>query len=231
MNALIFSLPIVLTVIYIILPIFQAVALSMGLDLAVSNEIVILAVQAGISVIVLTLMSIFKSRIGRTGRILLLLDLPLVLLNALVFADPQSAWALLPSVISVACVFACFMFLVPDNNFKATSVVFSVLIAICFVGLTIWNLVISGAVDSEVRSTVTSPNGEYNAVIVSESSILGDSMVVRIEKVNPELNLVLGELYVPEKEIYEGEGYEVETAKVYWKDDNTVVINDVEYSK
>ena len=67
------------------------------------------------------------------------------------------------------------------------------------------------------------------AIWYAKDGIITDSMIVEVRKANPEIDAFLGFYQRDSIVIYEGEAYETETAKISWKDDNTLLINGTEY--
>ncbi len=78
--------------------------------------------------------------------------------------------------------------------------------------------------EDTVIQTLPSPDGtRYAEVIESDQGALGGDTVVRVYKSNT-LFKGRGEI------VYRGEWREYEDMEIYWKDDGTLVINDVEYA-
>jgi hypothetical protein len=109
--------------------------------------------------------------------------------------------------------------------------VFSVIIAllalilvpmICF---SVFMVVFFGSIGEDtVIQTLPSPDGNrYAEVIDCDHGALGGDTVVRVYKSNT-LFKGRGEI------VYEGEWREYEDMEIYWKDDDTLVINYVEYA-
>lgn len=109
--------------------------------------------------------------------------------------------------------------------------VFSVIIALlalilvpmfCF---SVFMVTFFGSIGEDtVIQTLPSPDGTgYAEVIESDQGALGGDTVVRVYKSNT-LFKGRGEI------VYRGEWREYEDMEIFWKDDGTLVINDVEYA-
>lgn len=230
MKAVMLAIPIVLCVLLLIVPIFELIGLINGLDFILHNELAIVITQTVLTVGATVALFVLKAEYGRTGRIFLMLLAPIALLNSLCFADCEWAYSIIFAVVWSVCAFVLYYRLVPDSAFKATSAVFSVLIALAFVGLYLWNLLYGSFInDRTVEATYTSMNGTYVAEVCTSKSLIGTKMTVYIAASDPKSENMLGYYQAKPAKIYEGEEHETKTASISWLDDETVIINDEAY--
>ena len=211
MKAFLVTIPIILCVLFIIVPVFEVIGLTNGLDFVLENEILTVSIQAFFAITALVILFITKPEYNRTGRTFLMLLTPISLFN------------------TFACVFTLYIKFVPDSRIKATSAAFSVLIAIGIAVIYLWNLFSGIVVKQETVTTLDSPMGTYTAFVYSEESPLSSASTFEIKKNVPEIEAFIGNYFKKQTTIYEGEAYEAKTAKVSWIDDTTFVINEKEY--
>ncbi len=112
---------------------------------------------------------------------------------------------------------------------KAVALIMSAIVALP-VGLMSFVLVVFGNLgNNTVTQTVVSPNGKYYLQVVdSDQGALGGDTFVDVYE-SRGLNALLFHVSKKPQRIYRGEWGEFENMQVYWKDDNCVVINSVEY--
>ncbi len=80
-----------------------------------------------------------------------------------------------------------------------------------------------------VVKTVSSPSGKYYAqVIDSDQGALGGDTHVDVYQ-ECGINALLFRIEKNPRRVYFGDWGEYENMKIYWKDDNCLVINSVEY--
>lgn len=230
MKTVIYAIPIVLCVLLLIVPILELIGVANGLDFFHYNEIVTVVLQTVLTVGATVTLFVLKPEIDLTGRIFLTLLTPIALLNALCFYDGVWGLSVIFAVVWGGCALALFIKFVPDSNLKATSAVFSVLIAIAFVGMYLVNLIyVSFFNERTVKSEYPSMYGTYVAEVGTTESAFGTKTTVYIAKAEPEFKALIGYYQAKPTEIYEGEEYEVKTALISWLDDETVIINDQAY--
>lgn len=223
-------IPIVLCVLFIIVPVFELVGLICGLDFVLYNEVAVAWVQTVLAVGSAVAIFIMKPKYEKAGRIFCMLLPPISVLNAICFANSEWKLAVIFAVLwSVSC-YAIYIKFVPDSGFKALSAVFTVLFAIAFVLLyIIFGIFFPLVSTANVSESYTSPNGELVAELQTEKSFFSEKAVVEVYKAEPDVRAVIGCYESYPIEIYEGESHEVHTATISWKDNSTLVINDTEY--
>lgn len=221
---------IILFAVMLVVPVFELIGLIMGLEFIICNEIVVVISQASLALAAMVALLIIKPEYGRAGRIFWLLLPPLALINAICFTNSQWPFSIVLAILWSVCCFVVYVKFVPDSGFKATSAVFSVLLAVALVVMYIIYGIFMPVTDkSDVTESFLSPDGSLVAEEMSVDGVFSDSMRIEVRKVNPDIEAGLGYYVSDSIVIYEGEAYETETAKISWKDNNTLVVNGTEY--
>ncbi len=225
-------IPIVLCVLFIILPIFEFVAFTNDLEFSLYAEPAIVITEAVLALGSAIAIFIMRQKYDWVGKLFVILLLPITLCNAFCFVNSEWDKSIFISLIMVASVLAIYLFFVPDSIPKAFSAIVSVLLGVgiltCYV---IFDLFMPKAFPHDVQKEIKSPKGTYIAeVLLSNENILeGEKMVVEVYTVVPKTKAVLGRYDYKPKEIYKGESYEAETLIIEWKDDSTLLIAGKEY--
>ena len=82
---------------------------------------------------------------------------------------------------------------------------------------------------STVVKTIDSPSGKYYIeVIDADAGAIGGSTLVEVNE-KFEINLIIFKIAKKSKIIYNGRWREYENMKIYWKNDNSIIINEKEY--
>lgn len=167
---------------------------------------------------------------NKAMRILLAIITPLSLINALLFiAKSHRIWVLASVLLSVGC--CCYLTVKYGKPLllKIIALVLSALMVLPvgllgFVGLIFGNI----RLDTVVK-TVESPNGRYYAQVVDsdQGALGGDTTVYVYEKSG--VNLILFKIEKKPQRVYFGDWGEFENMEIYWKDDDCLIINSVEY--
>jgi hypothetical protein len=223
-------MPILLCIIFLTVPIFELVGIINGFDFVIANDILTVSIQAFFALAALVTLFVLKPECKTAEKIFLLLLPPISLLNAFCFLDTEWKFSILVAVFSAVCVFVIYAKFVPDSGFKATSAVFSVFIAIVIVVIYLWNLFAGFLVTKEVANTITSINGTYSATVYSEENPLSSKACVEVTKNTPEQNVFIGSYFKKSKIVFEGEAYQAKTATIFWKDDATIVVGNIDYN-
>ncbi len=222
-------IPIVLCVMLVILPIFELIALLSGLDFNIYSELVMPIILTVLAVGAVIAIYIMKPDYGRTGKIFCNLLTPLALLNALCFVDCNSFVTVILAIIWSGCVFAIYLKFVPDGFFKAASAVVSVLLTIAFVALYLVVNVLGNVTNTRtIEETLESPDGALYAEISTVDALFGEKMEVVVRDNSP-TGALFGSYTYKDQTVYEGEPHETQTARIEWKDDDTLLINGTEY--
>lgn len=222
--------PIVLFVLFALIPIFELISLFTGLDFRINGEMAFGIIFALISLAGALFFLIFKARIQNAAKILTIFTLPLALITAISFACGENKWTILPMLIWLASVLALYIKLVPDSNLKAFSAVISVLLVITL-GV-VWCVGVVGDIfvsELSVESEYISIDERYKAEVCIDDSLFGAKTVVRISRTDAEFGVLIGRFWRESAIVYEGEDYEYRTVQINWLDETTVVINGREY--
>ena len=82
-------------------------------------------------------------------------------------------------------------------------------------------ILIANLSEETVVQTLVSPDGSYEARVIDiDSGALGGDTVVEVQKIG---------VLTKAEQIYVGEWGEYQHMEIYWKDDNCLIINGVEY--
>lgn len=190
---------------------------------------------AVLSLCVVILDVVFKNKPeNKVIQLLLPIMTPLSLINAVfcIFECPHGL--VIASVLfSAGC--SCFL-TVKHGKLSASKTVALVLSALMVlpVGFFSYFALIFGntfrnAVVQTVVQTVESPNGKYYAqVIDSDQGALGGDTIVDVYTKSG-INLILFKIEKKPQRVYLGDCGEFKNMQIYWKDDECLVINSVEY--
>ncbi len=225
-------IPIVLCVLFIILPIFEFVAYSNNLDFSLYNEKAIVITESVLAVGSAIAIFIMRQRYNWVGQLFVILLLPITVANAFCFVNGEWDKSIFVSLIMVVAVLAIYLFFVPDSIPKALSAIISVLLAVgIVVTYVMFVIFLPKAFPRDVQKELPSPEGTYVAEVMlyTENPIEGEKTVVEVYQVGPQKKAVLGRYDYRPTEIYKGEDYEIETIVIEWKDDSTLVIAGEEY--
>ncbi|MBR6783225.1 MAG: hypothetical protein IKM32_00880 [Clostridia bacterium] len=225
------TIPILLCVIFAIFPIFELFALCLNLEFRIHGEIAMAVIYALLAVASAVLSLVYKLKYNRAGRILLIISAPLSLLSALCFACGEWGGSVIFAIIWVVCVFLLYIKFVPDSNFKAITAAISVLLGITVVVCYLVSVIYTAFFSSvSVESVYPSIEGNYQAELGTEESLLSTKTVVYITRTDSEASVVFGSYWKKPILVYEGEDYEYKTAQIVWLDESTVIINGEEYA-
>ncbi len=167
---------------------------------------------------------------NKTIRGLLAVIAPLSLVNAVfyIFESPQ-VLVVVSTLVSAGC---CGYLTVKHGKPIFLKVVSSALSALmvlpiglfCFIAMTFGDIG-----QNTVVQTAESPNGKYYAqVIDSDQGALGGDTLVDVYKKSG-INVLIFKIEKKPQRVYFGDWGEFENMQIYWKDDNCLVINSVEY--
>lgn len=162
-------------------------------------------------------------------RILSAVITPLSLINAAlyIFVCPR-IWVIASVLISVGC--CCYLTIKYIKRLAIISVSLGLsalmLLLIGFLGFI--TLIFGDIAQNTVVQTVESPSGKYYAqVIDSDQGALGGDTIVDVYESG--INALLFKIQKKPQRVYFGDWGEFENMQIYWKDDNTLIINSVEY--
>lgn len=167
---------------------------------------------------------------GALGVILTILT-PLSVVNALFFMlECPKAWVIVSLFINIGCSAYLTIKHGAPRLLKSILCVISafLILPVGFMGFIM--LIFGNIGQNTVVQTVESPNGAYYAeVIDSDQGALGGDTLVDVYE-NTEINLLVCKIFKNPQRVYHGEWGEFKDMEVYWKDDQCLVINSVEYS-
>lgn len=166
---------------------------------------------------------------NKATQILLAVTTPLSLINAAfyVFSCPQ-IWVIASVFLSVGC--CCYLTFkcVKPLAIKLPALVVSAAMILPIGIFSFFVFLLGNFGQDTVVKTVESPNGEYYAqVIDSDQGALGGDTRVNVYKNG--VNLILFKIQKKPQNVYFGDWGEYKNMQIYWKDDNCLIINSVEY--
>lgn len=155
---------------------------------------------------------------------------PFSLINALFYIIKcPHIWVIASVLFSAGC--CCYLAIKYGKPFalKIAILVLSALMILPIGFLSFIALVFGNIAQNTVVQTVASPNGEYYAqVIDSDQGALGGDTLVNVYQKSI-INAFLFKIEKKPQRVYTGDWGEFENMHIYWKDDQYLVINSVEY--
>lgn len=162
-------------------------------------------------------------------RILSAVIPPLSLINAAfyIFRCPR-IWVIASVLISVGC--CCYLTIKYIKRLAIIAVSLGLsalmLLPIGFLGFIVFTF--GNIAQNTVVQTVTSPSGKYYAqVIDSDQGALGGDTIVDVYENG--INAFVFKIEKKPQQVYLGDWGEFNNMQIYWKDDDTLIINSVEY--
>jgi len=186
---------------------------------------------AVLSVCIVVLDFICKNTVeNNTIQMLLVILSPLSLINAVfyIFECPQ-----IRVIASVLLSATCCGYLIVKHGkplaFKIIALVLSALMILPIGFFSFIALIFGNIGQNTVVQTVESPSGNYYAqVIDSDQGALGGDTLVDVRQ-DCGINALIFKIENKPHRVYRGEWGEFNNMQIYWKDDNCLVINSVEY--
>lgn len=167
---------------------------------------------------------------NKAVSVLLALTAPLSLINAVLYLLECST--ALVAVCMLVCVCCCCCIAARYGKPSALKIVGFVLSALmvlpvcCFAFIA---LIFGGFARNTVVQSVTSPNGTYYAeVIDNDQGALGGNTLVDVYE-NEGINALIFKISKKPQRVYQGKYGEFKDMIIYWKDENCLVIDSVEY--
>ncbi len=163
-------------------------------------------------------------------RVLLILITPLSLISAVFYLFKSfSPWVIIGVSVSAVCCFILTLRHAIPYTLKVIALTLSVVMVFPIAFVSFLAYVFSDFGVTTVVKTVESPNGEYYAeVLDNDQGALGGATTVWVYD-NGGLDLFLVKISKKPKRVYLGRYGEFDSMKIYWKDDECLVINSVEY--
>ena len=188
-------------------------------------------VLAALSVCIIVLDLICKNTLENTAiQIFLAMITPLSLINAVfyIFECPQ-IWVIVSVLLSAGC--CCYLTVKYGKpmSLKIVTLVLSALMVLPICFFSFIALIFGNIGQNTVVKTVESPSGKYYAqVIDSDQGALGGDTLVDVYKKSG-ITAILFKIEKKPQRVYCGDWGEFENMQIYWKDDNCLVINFIEY--
>lgn len=218
----------VLTILY---PVGFLITAFVGYSFKLISVTAFAAALAALSLFVVILDTVFKNTLeNKVNHVLLAIITPLSLINAVfyIFECPQ-IWVIASVLFSAGC--SCFLAVKYGKPLilKNAALVLSALMILPIGFFSFIALIFGNIGQNTVVRTVESPNGKYYAqVIDSDQGALGGDTLVDVYKKSG-INLILFKIEKKPQKVYFGDWGDFDNMQIYWKDDNCLVINSVEY--
>lgn len=166
-----------------------------------------------------------KKTVGILASVLIILSL----IGAIFcLVECSTPWEVLCVFLSVICVCFVTMKFGKPLPLKISALVASTLLIITIGLFGFFALVFEKNLNTVVK-TVESPTGKYYAeVINNDQGALGGYTFIEVQE-KRELNAIVFKIKKKPKRVYEGHWGAFKDMKIFWKDDNYLVINSVEY--
>lgn len=231
MKKIISSLAYVLLAFIVFLPIAVILFSCLGYTFKLTSYLFFAIVTALIAVSTVALSVKAKEFIQNSAvPVLLALSTPLSLINAVFYILECGTASVIVSML--ICVCCCCYLTVKHGKplvFKITCLVLSALMLLPVGFLSFLALAFGNLGENIVVQTVESPNGTYYAeVINSDQGALGGDTLVDVHE-NKEIDALTFKISKKSQRVYHGEWGEFENMTIYWKNENCLVINSVEY--
>ena len=232
MKKLVLALEYIFIAFLVFLPIGVTLSARSGyvFDLINYSVFAIITVLLAIGILVLC---VVKKEFTENKYIAVLLTLtaPLSLINSFFYLSKCSDGLVLFSML--VCVCCCCYLLIKYGKprvFKLVSLGLSAFMALPFLFFTFVLSIFGGITQDTIFKSVESPNGIYCAeVIDNNQGALGGNTYVEVRE-NKGINAFIFNTSKKSQTIYRGRWGEFETMEIYWKNDNCLVINFVEYT-
>lgn len=230
MKKLILILACVLFVLIMLYPLGIAITACFGYSFELVSISAFSIAIAVLSVCIVALDVIFDSPDENViMRILSAVITPLSLVNAAlyIFKCPR-IWIIASVLISVGC--CCYLTIKHTKRLaiKAVSLCLSALMLLSIGFLGFIALIFGNIAQNTVVQTVESLSGKYYAqVIDSDQGALGGDTIVDVYENG--INAFVFKIENKPQQVYLGDWGEFKNMQIYWKDDDTLIINSVEY--
>lgn len=187
-------------------------------------------ILALLSVCIVVLTFITKESFDKpVSQTLLVIIAPLSWLNVMSLLDTKQIWV---AVIAFVYVGSCHYLSIKHGKplaLKILALVISAILALPICFFSFLSLAIGPFGENTVVQVVPSPNGEYYAeVIDSDQGALGGNTIVDVYT-NNNINLGLFRIEQKPQQVYCGEWGEHLDMQIYWKEDDCLVIDGIEY--
>lgn len=188
-------------------------------------------ILAALSVCIIVLELIYRNTPeNKVIRILSAIITPLSLINAVFYIiECPQIWVIASVLLSAGCCCCLTIKYGKPLSLKITALVLSALMVLPIGFFSFIALIFGNIGQNTVVQTVESPSGKYYArVIDSDQGALGGDTLVDVYQEGG-INALLFKIEKKPQRVYCGDWGKFENMQIYWKDDNCLVINSVEY--
>lgn len=231
MKRIITNTPVILLILYSILPALCLIGSALGYDFELYYDITFTFIQAVISIALLVALSMDKPDLNSANAMAALFLVPVAVINGIlhIFSD-AARHSLVMSLICVICAsIILYRYASPRWARIASGVVSAIMTAVFIIATFVAFLFADFGVNTTVI-TLPSPDGAYTAsVIDSDQGALGGDTLVDIRQNKKPVSLLIGEFKKAPVRVYTGEWGEYEDMQISWADERTLIIDDREY--
>lgn len=225
---------ILLIILIILLPLGVVISYCFGYIFELADYILFSAVTAVFSVGVVILCLLAKKRGCSISSVLIAMPAPLSIVNAAVYIlKCFNIWVILSVFVCACCCFCLTAICAKPMILKVIALILSALmmLPVFLYGNTagLIALIFGDMVQNTVVKSVESPSGSYYAEIIdsNQGALGGDTLVYVYE--NKGIDNFAFRTYKKPQMLYQGDWGEFKYMNIYWKDDNCLIINAVEY--
>ncbi len=225
--------PGILCVLFALYPAGKAIGALCGYDLVLRSPPATLGVLAALSLAVLVALLLTKTVLPRAQAFCAALLLPLSIVNGLVCVF-ESDWKATIVFVLVCCACSLFLFIQSSSPFlfkMACTGLSALLVAASLFAAFVGSVLGDDFVSNATVKAVPSPTGGAIAdVIDSNQGVLGGDTLVVVRDTRGPIHLGLLDLSKSPLCVYTGEWGESTTMRISWVDEQTLLINGLEYS-
>lgn len=223
-----------LFVLVVLLPLGTLLSYFFGYEFKLTSVSVFAIVTALISIRLAALISDADDEkdLIESGIVKVLFSLltPLSIINAVFYMlECRRIWVVISVFICIGC---CCYLTIKHGKPLVLRIIALVLSAFMILPVGYFGfiaLIFGNIGQNTVVESVESPNGVYYAeVINSDQGALGGDTLVDVYE-NKGINALVFKISKKPQRVYSGDWGEFENMEIYWKDDNCLVINSVEY--
>ena len=215
----------------ILFPVGALVSACFGYTFELTSFLAVSVIIAVISVFTVIFSIISKDKIINKGIIILSYILfPLSFINAVIYIFESGELSVTICVfVSAVC---CFCVTIRNIDSKVGKIIVSVLFSMMtafFIFFAFMMLTFGNIGQNTVVKTVESPDRKYYAqVIDSDQGALGGNTFVEVYE-KRDIDVYIFKLKDKPERVYSGFWGEFEDMEIYWKDDDCLIVNSVEY--
>jgi len=224
--------PMTIFVLYSLLPICEIVGPALGYRFDLRSYSISIIVLAVFSLNEMACLLLFRMSLNKQQAVFSALLLPMSVINGLVFVY-KSDWRATIIFVLVCC--GCSAVILVKHAWpfvlKIISAALSVMLILFLLYFSTVDYIFQDLGSSTVVKSIASPQKRFTAeVIDNDQGALGGSTIVNIRENGKDINLSILELTKSPIRIYTGDWGEFESMQISWADEQTIIINDKEYS-